>query len=417
MLTMPLQSNGTVFADTDGQLKMKLSGTIQDRGLPCFFAAFVACWVLMHAPDARSADILVVNREDAGAGSLREAIGNASPGDRIVFDIPGGGTITLLTDLPTITDSLTFANDNVAAVVIDRNGNSAISSTGGTIDLGDLNVIGGGPDVTLSPATTLIGDVDQVTANVTASGIIAPGANANAGTVGRLIIEGDLDATNATIQVDILGDVPNNDLIDVDGDVTITGATLVPTFTDSVYSAGTTFSVIEATGSLTTVFANATDVFQLTGNPFLEARIETLGSNVQLAVRDNDVSFASVLEGCNQLAAAAELDRLRPDPGPATAGQLAAIIRLRNGAATRVTDAANQLSGTIYTSLVDGQIQQVQNNIHGFRDRIVFHSDSVNEMGQWTPWARGYGSTMRVDSDECLTLGYRHRAIARGFTC
>ncbi|WP_246146198.1 autotransporter family protein [Rubripirellula lacrimiformis] len=341
---------------------------------------------------------------------MRAAIGTAAAGDRIVFDIPGGGTIILLSDLPTITDSITFANDNVAAVVIDRVGNSAISATGGTIDLGDLNLTGdASPDIVLSPSTTLIGDLDQVTANVTASGAIAPGANGNVGTVGTLFITGDLDATDATIQVDILGDVPSNDLIDVDGNVTVTDSTLVPTFAGSAYSVGDTFSVIEATGVVTPAFANAADVFQLSLNPFLEATINMSPSSVELAVRDNDVTFASVLEGCNQLAAAAELDRLRLGP-PATAGQLGAIADLRNGIMSRVNNAVNQLSGTIYTSLVDGQIQQVQNNIHGFRDRIVLHSDSFNELGRWTPWARAYGSTMSVDPDDCLTPGYRQQS-------
>ncbi|WDQ14968.1 autotransporter family protein [Rhodopirellula sp. P2] len=364
----------------------------------------------MLSSDADSADIVVDNTNDSGAGSLREAIGTAASGDRIVFDIPGGGTITLGSDLPTITDTVIFANDNVAAVTIDRVGFGPISFTGGTIDLGELNLTGvAGPDVTLAPATTLIGDADQITGDVTASGVIAPGADSNTGTVGTLFITGDLDATDSTIQVDILGDVPSNDLIDVAGDVTVTDATLIPTFAGADYSVGDTFSVIEATGTVTPAFANAAEVFELSSNPFLEATINTLPSSVELEVRDNGATFVSVLEGCNQLAAAAELDRLRLGP-PATAGQLAAITNLRDGSATDVSNAVNQLSGTIYTSLVDGQIQQIQNNIHGFRDRIVFHSDSANEVGRWSPWARAYGSSMSVDADECLTLGYRQES-------
>ncbi|GAB5513737.1 MAG: hypothetical protein Rhob2KO_14620 [Rhodopirellula baltica] len=364
----------------------------------------------MLSAKANSADIIVSSDSDSGAGSLREAIGTAASGDRIVFDIPGGATITLLSDLPTITDTVTFANDNIAAVIIDRAGFGPINFTGGTIDLGELNLIGVGPDITLAPATTLIGDADQVTGDVTASGVIAPGADSNTGTVGTLFITGDLDATDSTIQVDILGDVPSNDLIDVTGNVIVTDSTLVPTFAGSNYSAGDTFSVIEATGTVTPAFANASEVFELSSNPFLEATINTLPSSVDLVVRDNGVTFVSVLEGCNQLAAAAELDRLRLGAPPATAGQLAAITSLRDGTATGVRNAVNQLSGTIYTSLVDGQIQQIQNNIHGFRDRIVFHSDSANEVGRWSPWARAYGSSMSVDADECLTLGYRQES-------
>ncbi|MFG0255213.1 MAG: autotransporter outer membrane beta-barrel domain-containing protein, partial [Rhodopirellula sp. JB053] len=363
----------------------------------------------MLAPDSNSADIIVDNTNDSGAGSLREAIGSAAAGDRIVFDIPGGGTITLASDLPTITDSITFANNNIAAITIDRNGNGPINFTGGTIDFGELNMTGVGADVTLTPATILIGDTDQVTANISASGVIAPGADSNAGTVGTLFITGDLDATSSTIQVDILGDVPSNDLIDVTGNVIVTDATLVPAFAGSNYSVGDTFTVIDATGTVTPAFANTAEVFELSSNPFLEATINTLPSSVQLEVRDNNATFESVLEGCNQLIAAAELDRLRAGP-PATAGQLAAIATLRNGSATGVANAVNQFSGTIYTSLVGGQIQQVQDNIHGFRDRIIFHSDSASEIGRWSPWIRAFGSNMSVDADECLTLGYRQES-------
>ncbi|WP_430453668.1 autotransporter domain-containing protein [Rhodopirellula europaea] len=387
-----------------------LSGTFRLTGTRFCRCALLACCILSLAHDANSADIIVDSDADSGAGSLREAIGTAAAGDRIVFDIPGGATITLGSNLPTITDTVTFVNNNVAAVTIDRTGVGAISFTGGTIDLGEFNVIGAGPDITLAPATTLTGDADQVTGDVTTSGVIAPGADSNTGTVGTLFITGDLDAANSTIQVDILGDVPSNDLIDVTGDVVVTDSTLVPTFAGSNYSVGDTFTVIDATGTVTPAFANAAEVFELSSNPFLEATINTLPSSVELEVRDNGVNFASVLEGCNQLAAAAELDRLRLGAPPATAGQLAAIADLRNGSATGVSNAVNQLSGTIYTSLVDGQIQQVQDNIHGFRDRIILHSDLANEVGRWSPWVRAYGSSMSVDADECLTFGYRQES-------
>ena len=61
------------------------------------------------APASAAAVYTVVNVNDAGAGSLRNAIGlaNASAGtDDIRFNIAGGGVkvINLVTDLPMITD-------------------------------------------------------------------------------------------------------------------------------------------------------------------------------------------------------------------------------------------------------------------------------------------------------------------------
>ena len=64
---------------------------------------------LMAAGTASGATFTVVNTNDSGAGSLRQAIldANANPGlDTIAFDIPGSGvhTITPGTSLPAITD-------------------------------------------------------------------------------------------------------------------------------------------------------------------------------------------------------------------------------------------------------------------------------------------------------------------------
>jgi hypothetical protein len=87
----------------------------------------------------------VINTNDSGAGSLRDAItqANSSPGlERIVFDIPGGGphTIQLLSALPVITDPVeidgytqsgAFANTNPlslgsnAQLMIELDGTSA----------------------------------------------------------------------------------------------------------------------------------------------------------------------------------------------------------------------------------------------------------------------------------------------------
>ena len=64
---------------------------------------------LMATGAARGATFTVVNTNDSGAGSLRQAIldANANPGlDTIAFDMPGSGvqTITPATSLPAITD-------------------------------------------------------------------------------------------------------------------------------------------------------------------------------------------------------------------------------------------------------------------------------------------------------------------------
>src|SRR5262245_15856630 len=74
---------------------------------------------------AVGATFTVINTDDSGTGSLREAItnanGNGAGQDTILFDIPGAGThtITVLSDLPSITSSLIIDGGN-SGVASDR---------------------------------------------------------------------------------------------------------------------------------------------------------------------------------------------------------------------------------------------------------------------------------------------------------
>ena len=365
-------------------------------------SALVACLFSFAPCGVNAEDIEVTNLNDSGSESLREAIENAVAGDQIVFNVPGGGTITMLSDLPEITDSLSFTNANVAPIIIDRGGNNALSVTGGVINLGELQITGAGADIVLGSAATLIGNVEQITADVTASGIIAPGDSESAGDIGELLIDGDLDTSNSTIQVDVTGG-SSSDLISVIGNADITGATLDPNFIGSAYSIGDTFTVIEATAGVSGALANAADTFDLPSNPFLEASINTLASEVQLEVQDNGLTFNSLYEGCNDLASSAEIDRLRVS---GTAAQIAVIEGLREGSVTSVNEAVGQLSGTIYASLVDGEINQIHNSLLSVRDRVLLQRDSLNENGRWSPWIRGYGMQFDTDTDDRLSKGY-----------
>ncbi len=362
------------------------------------------------AAGANAADLQVTNTDDDGPGSLRVAIANAAAGDRIVFNVPGGGTIVLLSDLPAITDSLSFTNLNVAPVIINRGAFGPLTVTGGVVDLGETQFIvpSAGEDVVLGPATTLIGDAEQITANITTSGTIAPGNTNTPGTVGELIVDGDLDATDSTIKIDLLGGTPaSNDLINVTGTVVVTDATLNPNFVGSAFTVGDAYTVIQSGAGLTGPLANAGDTFALPSNPFLEALIATNPNDVQLLIQDNGLTFGSLVDGCNQLTAAGELDRLRTN---GTAPQMAVITDLRSGSTDRVNGAVQGLSGVIYPSLVDGEINQIQNNLLAVRDRVLLQRHDLIESGRCTPWVRGYGMTLSTDLDDCQTEGYRQEA-------
>ncbi len=90
--------------------------------------------------------LVVTNDADAGAGSLREAIANATIGDSITFDAGlSGGTIVLSTGSLSIDKNLTIDGSALAAAVtIDANGESRIFHvTNGTVTFNHLIITRG----------------------------------------------------------------------------------------------------------------------------------------------------------------------------------------------------------------------------------------------------------------------------------
>ncbi|WP_372723730.1 autotransporter domain-containing protein, partial [Novipirellula sp.] len=367
--------------------------------------------ISMLVNHASAVDIFVTSNADSGAGSLREAITNASSGDRIVFNTPGSTTIQLLSDLPVIPGSISFDVATGTTIAIDRNGNGPLTFTGSLVDLTQLNINSGGvasldADIDTSSATRVFGN-GTVTGNVITAGTLAPGATSTAGSLGTLNVTGDLDVSSATVQVDIsdIGATPESDQVDVSGTATITDATLIPNFVGSQYKRGDSFDVLTSGSPVVGTFTNETDVYALPNRPFLEAAMTVSASRDQFGflVQDNEKSFTTVASGSNQTSAAGLLDNLRAGSPPA------AVVNLRDGSADQVVMAVNQLSGSIYPSLIGAEINHIQNNLESVRDRVVLQTDRDRSQCQITPWVRGYGITGEVDQDDLQTAGYRHQ--------
>jgi len=89
----------------------------------------------------------VTNTNDAGAGSLRQAIlqaNGAGGADEIVFTIGWGSTITLADDLPQITGDLAINSTRVAGITVDGDDLYRVFWAGsGTIAINDLTVANG----------------------------------------------------------------------------------------------------------------------------------------------------------------------------------------------------------------------------------------------------------------------------------
>ena len=368
--------------------------------------------VTLLVANASAVDILVTTDADSGAGSLREAFTQAASGDRIVFDIPGTPTIQLLSDLPTVVGDISFANNNVPVVTIDRNSNAALDFDGSLVDPTVLVInTSGAPspdaDINASTTTTIFGNGD-VTGNLQVPGTLAPGANADPGTIGTLNVTGDLDLSSAQVQLDIsaTGGSTSSDLVNVTGTATVAGATLDPNFIGNEFAIGQQFLVLDTTNALGGAFANQGDVFAVPNQPFLQAvnDFTRAPNDFGFLIEDNGNSFTTIVSGCNQTSASVLLDQLQASGTPPTA-----VVALRNGSTEQVLLAVNQLSGSIYPSLIGAEINHIQNNLESVRDRIALQLNSPSSQRAIHPWVRAYGVNGQVDHDDCQTMGYHHQ--------
>ncbi len=199
-------------------------------------AAVAACFAtLALAGTAAAATLTVTNLADSGAGSLRDTIASASPGDTI--QVQATGTITLTSGELYIGQNLTIAGPGASQLAISGNHVSRVFEIayGTTVSLSGMTIENG-----MSPAT--------------AGG-------------GGIYNEGTLIITNCTISGNTTVDGLNGGGIDSYGPLTITGSTI------SGNSASVDGGGIEAEASLilidSTVSNNSTGAY---GRRHREAR-------------------------------------------------------------------------------------------------------------------------------------------------
>jgi predicted outer membrane repeat protein len=119
------------------------------RPLALLVLALLAASVMMLARPAQAANFAVTNTNDAGAGSLRQAISDANTtlgADTINFELGSAATITLASQLPTITDSAGLTIDG-GSTNITISGNKSVGvfavGTGAKLTLSNLTVADG----------------------------------------------------------------------------------------------------------------------------------------------------------------------------------------------------------------------------------------------------------------------------------
>jgi len=111
---------------------------------PAAFAAMAACFTIFTlAGTACAATLTVTNLNDSGAGSLRDSIASASPGDTIQFQVTG--TITLTSGELLIAQSLTITGPGASQLAISGNHASRVIeiAAGAPVSLSGLTIENG----------------------------------------------------------------------------------------------------------------------------------------------------------------------------------------------------------------------------------------------------------------------------------
>jgi uncharacterized repeat protein (TIGR01451 family) len=195
---------------------------------------------------ASAATITVTNNNDNGAGSLRQAISDSSPGDTIDFDSSlDGQSIALTTGELLIDKNLTMTGPGANALAVNGNHASRVFniSTGVEVTISGLTITNG---FSLSDGGGILNDGSVTIINSTLSGNTA----LNLSDGGGIYNDGSLRITNSTLGVNTAhssgGGIYSNG-----GSVTITNSTLSinAAFADGggIYSNGGSVTITNST--------------------------------------------------------------------------------------------------------------------------------------------------------------------------
>ena len=109
-------------------------------------AAIAVVLLYAVAIPAHAAIITVTNTHDSGAGSLRQALADANPGDTIDFAVTTPATITLTSGELLVNKSLTISGPGAANLAVDGNATYRvfqIGSNAGTVTISSLTITNG----------------------------------------------------------------------------------------------------------------------------------------------------------------------------------------------------------------------------------------------------------------------------------
>jgi Right handed beta helix region len=175
------------------------------------------------------ATFTVTNLNDAGAGSLRQAIlaANAAPGvDTITFKPGLSGTITLTTGELAISDSATIAGPGAAVITISGNNASRIFGVSGSVGISGLSLTQGNA-VDWGGGIAMQGNGTLVLSGMVITGNHCSGSGGGGGiSSGALLVENSIISGNSAGPRRPFDPVPSGGGIAIFGPATIRNCTI-----------------------------------------------------------------------------------------------------------------------------------------------------------------------------------------------
>ena len=344
----------------------------------------------------------IINSQGTLQGDSSSLVGNITNNSSLIFNQAGSGK---------------YAGNLTGTGNLTKNGNGTLNFSGTSslltttmVNAGELHVTGSitGPVNVNSNAAALsgTGSVGSVSNN----GFVQPGTPTG---IGTLKVNGDYTQQSGgktEIKINSGGNTPgvNNDQLNISGKAKLGGALEVIALTGGTYTPGTHYTILTATGGVTTPFQQVSTNLSMFG--------------VDVTYAPNDVSFQLVqttslkaaAQTANQLAVGTALDNIALS---STGGLFAMINNLGTQSPAQQRQSMTQMSGDIFGSLqtiglqIGDQFQQrvtgalVSNGkfLTGPQEML---SSNENLRGQSPPpdgsiktWFQGFGGGGNLRSD------------------